>query len=176
MGFDRGPGGGQTNPGSAVVPVAGGVAAVEAFDDMAHLVTGQSFPSISDVDEYGAGALLTGTDGDLPAGRGVAQGVGQQVAHDLAEALAVHQYGNRRGDRNDLQAHPFGREGFLGRGGGGVNKLAEGLFGTIQVNPVLLGAGDVVDVFDQPGQTASAISPPPIYLGPTQSRPGNIPV
>lgn len=118
--FHRGlrssPGGGQTNPGSAVVPVAGGVAAVEAFEDMAHLVTGQSFPSISDVDEHGAGALLTGTDGGLPAGRGVTQGVGQQVAHDLAEALAVHQYGNTRGDRNDLQAHPFGREGILGRG------------------------------------------------------------
>src|SRR5699024_11224236 len=102
------------------------------------------FTGIGDFDEDRARTLLGGADGDVPTGGGVAQGVGEQIAHDLPEALPVHGHGGRRRDVGGLQAHTFYLVGLLGGGGGGVAQLAEGFGDQAEADPAVVGPGDLV--------------------------------
>ena len=64
-------GDGQADTGPAVVPAAGGIPPVEAFEDVSELARWDALAVIGDVDERGGRPLSVDADPDLPAGRGV---------------------------------------------------------------------------------------------------------
>ena len=94
MGLDQGAGDGQADPGAAVVSVTGGVAAVEAFEDLRQVFGTDALAGVGDYEGQAPAAVGGGAQGDGTAGRGVAQGVGEQVAQYLAYALPVHLHGS----------------------------------------------------------------------------------
>ena len=71
VGLDQCLGDGQTDTGPAVVPAAGGIPPVEAFEDVSELARWDALAVIGDVDERGGRPLSVDADPDLPAGRGV---------------------------------------------------------------------------------------------------------
>src|SRR5699024_5212039 len=60
VGFNQCPGNGQADARTSVVPVAGAIATVEAFEDVAQLLRCHAFTGIGDFDEDRARTLLGG--------------------------------------------------------------------------------------------------------------------
>lgn len=139
-----------------MVTVAGGVPAVEAFEDVRQVLGRDPLPGVGDA-ERDPGRALSGLEGDPAPGRGVAQGVGEQVAQDLAHALAVHVHGQARIGVHG-QGHALGGVGLLVGLGRGMQQPADPLGAAVQFDPALLGAGDVVDVLHQPGQPGQLLA------------------
>src|SRR5665647_872933 len=79
---------GEADAGAGAVAVAGGVAAVEAFEDVGQLGGQDAFAGVGDGDgdfvEFGAGG-----DGDASARWCVAERVGEQVGEYLSDAVAI---------------------------------------------------------------------------------------
>ena len=71
VGLDQCLGDGQADTGPAVVPAAGGIPPVEAFEDVSELARWDALAVIGDVDECGGRPLSVDANPDLPAGRGV---------------------------------------------------------------------------------------------------------
>lgn len=152
VGLGQSLGDGQPDPGATMVAVAGGVAAVEAFEEVGQLLGADAVAGVGDTDGHPPWALSVGAERDLSASWGVAQGVGEQVAQHLAHALPVGRDVSGGLVDVDVQGHAFGGVGLPVGLGGRAHQLGHRLFGAVQDDAALLRAGDVVDVFHQPGE------------------------
>jgi len=134
---------------------AGTVDAEEAFEHSLEQVQGDALAGVGDRDLHLACGRRGGGDLDVAAGWGVAQGVGEQVGEHLADAVGVD------GDLGQVPVGAGGQGDALGGVGGvgGLDGLDGGAdqriglpCGQVQVELAFLGAGDGVEVVEQPTQ------------------------
>ena len=140
-----------------MVAVPGAVPAPEALEHPGQVLGGDAVAGVGNGDGHLPRTPPDDAEGDLPAGRCVAQGVGEQVAQHLPHPLPVHVH--HPGVVVDVQDEPHALGGVRLPVGlrGGAGQVAGRLRGAVQVDPALLGPGDVVDVLDQPGEASELV-------------------
>src|SRR5690606_1197259 len=148
VGFDQCAGDGQADTAAAGVAGAGGVGAVEPVEEVVEMFGGDAVSGVGDREFGAVAAGQPAADGDLAAGRGVAQRVVEQVGQDLGEPVGIDGDGggvvDRGAQRDALRVELFtsGVDGVGDRRRGGRGNRVE-------VGEVCLGAGDGVDVLDE---------------------------
>ncbi len=137
MGLGERLGDGQPDPRAAPRPVTGGVGAVEPLEKVGQVLGGDALPVVGDGEHHRV-SVGCGADVDVSMGRGVTQGVVEEIRQDLAHTLPVGPEPDRArhpgGQRHLFRRVPFGdgRRGGLDefgdvdrfRGDGGVASSA----------------------------------------------------
>ena len=150
VGFGERFGDGESDAGAALVGLPGGVAAVEALEDVRELFVGHALAGVGDADGHGVRG-----DGrrhvDAPPLGGVSERVGEQVAEDLGDALGVGS------DRHvvDLggEGDALGVVGVPGLSDRRLDEVGERLDAGLEFDASFFGSGHLVEVAGEPSET-----------------------
>ena len=143
---------GEADPGARLVPAAGSIAAVEAFEDVGQLGGQDAFARVGDDDGDFVEFWACG-DRDASARWCVAERVGEQVAQHLSDAGGVDVnarpgLGRRVDDEVDALVGIAGPDAVGGCG----DQLRDVVELAVEAQSPFFCAGDVVDVFGETGQ------------------------
>ena len=146
MRFDECAGDGEADSGAGLVVGVGSFGAEIAFKNVFYVFRGDSFAVVYDFDDDGSHALTQDADVNFPTGGGVPQGVGEEVGHDLGEALAVNadEFGGVTACY--FQGYAFFLVGTCGGSGGIVDETTDDDGAVDQVEAVFLGSRDIIKI------------------------------
>ncbi len=138
---------GEAEAGAAQGAGVGGVALLEAVEDVFELVGGDAAALVADLDEGFAVVEIAGGEVDLAAGGRELDGVRDEVVERLQDAVGVGPDVDAVGREEDADVGPWGAR--LLHAGGAAEQVFGAAHGRVQLGFAAADAFEVEDVVDQ---------------------------